>query len=248
MPAARDGRSVTGRVLDILACFSRARPELTLGEIARAAHLSPATASRRAQELTDWGALERGEDGRFRIGMRLWELSALAPLGMSLRERAMPFLEDLVELTGGNAQLAIRSGTETLFIERLVGDSSHTPLTGVAIRFPTTVTAVGLLLLAHAPVEVQEEVLALPVAAFSPKTVTDPRQLRRMLQDARRNGYAISDGQLEESTYSVGAPITEADGRVIAALGAVIMHGEQDRTRVVGTVVAAARALSRQML
>lgn len=247
MPAARDGRSVTARVLDILDCFSHENPSLTVGEIARAADLSTATASRRVRELTDWGALDRGEDGRFRVGMRLWELSSLAPMGMPLREKALPFLQDLVDLTGGNAQLAIRSGTESLFIDRLVGDSGIPPRLNIASRMPLTATSIGLVLLAHAPAVIQEQVLAAPIRAYSPQSMTDPVLIRRVLQDVRRNGYSLSVGQLVAGSYAVGTPIKDAQDNVIAALGIVIQEETIDQKRVIGTGVAAARALSRQI-
>jgi DNA-binding IclR family transcriptional regulator len=53
------------------------------------------TAHRLAGLLTAWGALERDASGTYHIGLRLWELGALAPRGLALREAAMPFLEDL---------------------------------------------------------------------------------------------------------------------------------------------------------
>ncbi len=247
MPTARDGRSVTARVLDILDCFSHANSALTVGEIASAADLSPATASRRVRELADWGALDRGEDGRYRVGMRLWELSSLAPLGMPLREKALPFLQDVVELTGGNAQLAIRSGTESLFIDRLVGDSGIPPRLNIASRMPLTATSIGLMLLAHAPAEVQDKVLSRPIQAFSPQSMTDPSLIRRVLQDVRRNGYSLSVGQLVAGSYAVGTPIKDEQGQVIAALGIVIQQEDVDQKLVIGTGVAAARALSRHL-
>lgn len=245
MPTARDGRSVTARVLDILDCFSHANPALTVSEIARAADLTTATASRRVRELADWGALERGQDGRFRVGMRLWELSSLAPMGMPLREKALPFLQDIVDLTGGNAQLAIRTGIEALFIDRLIGDCGVPPRLRIASRLPLTATSVGLTLLAHAPADIQDRALSRPIQASSPQTITDPAHIRRLLPDVRRNGYCLSVGQLVADSYVVGVPITGAEGKVVAALGIVIQEEDVEQKRVIGTGLAIARALSR---
>src|SRR3954466_12979681 len=101
------GRSVTSKVLGLLAAFTPAAP-LTLSELARRSGVSLPTAHRRVAELLEWGALERGADGRYRIGLRLWEVASLAPRGLGLREQAMPFLEDLYEVTHENVQLAVR--------------------------------------------------------------------------------------------------------------------------------------------
>src|SRR3989449_4367990 len=101
------GRSVTNKVLALLEAFTPEAPELTLSELARRAGVSVSTAHRRAAELVGWGALERGTDGRFHIGLRLWEVASLAPRGLGLREAAMPFLEDLYEVSHENVQLAV---------------------------------------------------------------------------------------------------------------------------------------------
>lgn len=42
-----------------------------------------------------------------RVGL-LWEVASLAPRGQGLRERALPFLEDLSQITRENVQLAVR--------------------------------------------------------------------------------------------------------------------------------------------
>ena len=83
---------VIGRALQLLDAFSADRPELTLSDIARRAGMPLSTTHRLLHELCAWGAVERAEDGVYRIGLRLWELGSLAPRGQGLRERALPFL------------------------------------------------------------------------------------------------------------------------------------------------------------
>jgi len=95
-------------------------------------------------ELSAWGGLERGADGRYRIGLRLWEVGALAPRGLGLREAAMPFLEDLYEVTKQNVQLAVLDGTEVVYLERLSGrPKGFGGLSGAAAT-PMHATGVGL--------------------------------------------------------------------------------------------------------
>jgi DNA-binding IclR family transcriptional regulator len=73
------GRSVLGRALAVLDTFSNERPEQTLGAICDATGLPSATTHRLVNELVTWGALERVGRGRYRIGLRLWQLGSLAP-------------------------------------------------------------------------------------------------------------------------------------------------------------------------
>ncbi|AIJ24305.1 IclR family transcriptional regulator [Amycolatopsis methanolica] len=238
-------RTVTGKVLALLGAFTPECPELTLSELARRAGLSLATAHRRVAELVAWGALERGADGRYRVGLRLWEVASLAPRGLALREAAMPFLEDLYEVTHENVQLAVREGLELVFVERISGRKAVPVWTRVGGRFALHATGVGLALLAHAPAEVQEEVLAAPLQAYTPKTVTSPARLREMLAAVRRNGYAVSDGQVTTDAVSVAAPVRDGSGAVIAAVSLVVHADGAQPAALAPLVQAAARGIGR---
>ncbi|MHA6782258.1 IclR family transcriptional regulator [Pseudonocardia saturnea] len=238
---------VLARALQIFCAFTADHPAMTLSELARRAGLPVSTVHRMAGELVGWGALERGEDGRFRIGLRLWEVAALAPRGQALRELALPFLEDLSQITRENVQLAVREGTEVVFVERIAGTGAVPVLTRVGGRFALTATGVGLVLLAHAPAEVQEEVLGGPVERYTRFTVTDQRELRAMLADVRANGFSVSDRQVTDDAVSVAAPVHDGRGEVVAAVSLVVRHGSATPHALAPLVRTSARAISRTL-
>jgi DNA-binding IclR family transcriptional regulator len=241
------GRSVTSKVLGLLEAFTPATPALTLSELARRSGVSLPTAHRRVAELLEWGALERGADGRYRIGLRLWEVASLAPRGLGLREQAMPFLEDLYEVTHENVQLAVREDLEVVYVERIAGRSAVRVLTRVGGRFAMHATGVGLVLLAHAPAEVQEDVLGGPLRSYTEETITDPRRLRRLLADVRRRGYAVSSRQVTMDAVSIAAPILGPERTVVASVSLVV-QADTARPRTLAPVVqAAARGISRAL-
>ncbi|WP_460960164.1 IclR family transcriptional regulator [Parasphingorhabdus pacifica] len=251
MTSGRRSEQATGpvlaRALQILSAFSAQRAAMTLSDLSRQAGLPVSTVHRMLTELLAWGALERGADGRYRIGLRLWELGSLAPRGQGLRERALPFLEDLSQITKENVQLAVREDAELVFIERIAGSDAVPVLTRVGGRFTLTTTGVGLALLAHAPAEVQDEVLSKPIDRYTSRTVVDPAQLRRMLADVRTSGFSISDRQITLDTMSVGAPIYNAQNQVIAAVSLVIQHGSSSPHALAPLVRTSARAISRAL-
>ncbi|OLT06904.1 hypothetical protein BJF90_14945 [Pseudonocardia sp. CNS-004] len=84
--SSEPGRSVLDRALAVLGSFTDERPEQSLGEIVAATGLAAATVHRLVAELVAWGALERPVRGRYRIGIRLWQIGALAPLARDLRD------------------------------------------------------------------------------------------------------------------------------------------------------------------
>ncbi|MBX7267191.1 IclR family transcriptional regulator [Micromonospora sp. Llam7] len=243
---AQPGRSVTSKVLALLDAFSPADPALTLSELARRAGLPLPTAHRRVAELVAWGALERGDDARYRIGLRLWEVGSLAPRGLGLRELALPVMEDLYEVTHENVQLAVRQDLELVFIERIAGRHAVPVLTRVGGRFALHATGVGLVLLAYAPADVQEQVLAAPLERYTELTIVDARRLRRGLAEVRHTGYAISDRQVTMDALSVAAPIHGPDG-VVAAISLVVAHDRADPVALAPLVQAAGRVISRAL-
>jgi len=238
---------VIGRALQLLDAFGPQHRELSLSDLARRAGMPLSTAHRLLHELSAWGAVERGDDGLYRIGLRLWELGSLAPRGTGLREAALPFLEDLSQITRENAQLAVREGTELVFIERIAGSGAVPVLTRVGGRWPAHITGVGLALLAHASPEVQERYLAGPLARFTERTITEPARLRRELAEVRRLGYAVSDGQVTLDALSVAAPVHGPTDEVVAALSIVVRSGTVPSSALAPAVRTAARGISRAL-
>lgn len=101
------------------------------------------------------------------------------------------------------------------------------------------------MLLAHAPAGVQDEVLAGPIGRFTPMTITDPAELRRVLADVRASGFAVSDRQVTMDALSVAAPVHDAHGTVVAAVSLVVRHGSAGPHSLAPLLRTSARAISR---
>jgi oligopeptide/dipeptide ABC transporter ATP-binding protein len=158
------------RMLRLLEALGTARTELNLTEISHRAGIPLSTTHRMAGELVRCGALERSPAG-YRIGVRLWEIVALAPRRLGLRELAWPFLEDLCMATGETVLLAVRDGREMVFVEQLPDQG---PV--LSRRRSLIGGAGGLVLLAYAPAAVQNG---------------EPGLL-----DVRRAGFAMTAGEV----------------------------------------------------
>jgi DNA-binding IclR family transcriptional regulator len=242
-----NGESVSSRLLSLLDAYAEGQTSFTLSELSRRAGLPLTTAHRLTRELEQWGGLERGEDGRYRIGLRLVELAALCPRGTGLRDVALPFMQDLYEATHQNVQLAVREGTDGVYIERIAGRQAVAVRTRIGAHWPLHATGVGLVLLAFAPAAVQEKVLTAPLARFTPHTIIDPVLLRRTLAEVRKTGIALSDRQITDDAYSVGAPVTGPDGSCVAALSVVVAYDDPRRASWGPAVRAAAIGISRRL-
>ncbi|MFJ9744836.1 IclR family transcriptional regulator [Streptomyces chartreusis] len=238
-------RSAPDRLLAVLGAFDLEHPALCLTDISRRAGLSLSTAHRLVAALTEWGALERDDAGLYHVGLRLWELAALAPRGLALRQVALPYLEDLYEATHENVQLAVRDGPEVVYIEWLSGRSAVGVHIRVGARWPLHATGVGLALLAHSDADFQEGYCGGPLTAFTPYTVTDPAGLRRMLAEVRRRGVAVSSRQVTDDALSVAAPVRGPGGAVVAAVSVVVPQADAQIPVLAPAVRLAARGISR---
>jgi DNA-binding IclR family transcriptional regulator len=241
---------VLSRAIAILDSFSRDRPEQTLASIVRTTGLAPATVHRLLAELVEWGGLERTARGRYRIGLRLWQLGALAPGSRRLRDAALPYLEDLYEATHQVVHLAVLDAGEVLYVEKL---SARPEAAAVSVasevgkRLPLHATGPGKVLLAFSPPAVQEAVLAGDLARQTPQTITDPTRLRRSLAEVRRAGVCISRDEMTVGASSVAAPVFDADRTVVAAVSVVVPTGARSLAPLVPVVRAACLGITRAL-
>ncbi|WP_146341342.1 IclR family transcriptional regulator [Nesterenkonia sp. NBAIMH1] len=200
-------RSVVDRALIVLGTFQNRRERQTLSEISRRANLPIATCYRIVQQFTAWGALEKGADGRYSVGLRLWEVASFAPRPTSLQYIARPHIEELFKTTGFAAHLAIRQGLELVTIERF--HPGRRPERGPTVggRSPMHASAIGQVLLAYAPITVREQILSAGLKRFTSRTPSTRAELEAVLDHVVRVGYAISDGQVIETVCSVAVPL-----------------------------------------
>jgi DNA-binding IclR family transcriptional regulator len=243
---ADGGGSVLARAVRILETLTPDTPALTVSEVARRSGLHVATASRLIAALVDLGLLVRREDRRVAVGVRLWELGLRASPALGLREAAMPFLEDVHAVVGHHVQLGVLDGAEVIFVERLSAPGAVVNYTRVAGRLPLHASSSGVVLLAHAPRELQEQVLAGPLERFTAATVTDPDRLRALLADARRQGAVVLLGHFHEEAAGVAVPVRDRHGAVLAALSVIVPDDGQAHLRV-PLLLAAARGIGRAL-
>jgi DNA-binding IclR family transcriptional regulator len=240
---SRPGATVTGRALALVGAFDEDHRRLTLTELAARADLPRPTAHRLVAELVAWGALAKTSSGQYVVGRRLWDIGLLAPVQAGLVETASPFLHDLYAATLATVHLAVRDGTQVLYVDRLRGHASVPVVSTGGSRLPLHATAVGKVLLAHAPADVQAEVLS-QLTRITPYTVTQPGTLRRQLSRVHSDGYATIVEEMSFGACSVAVPILRGQD-VVASLGIVVPSLKNGRPRLVSALQVAAHGIGR---
>src|SRR6476646_9846895 len=237
-------RTVTSKALAVLGAFDAAHSRRTLTEIADAADLPLSTTHRLVAELVAWQGLNRGADGCYEIGRRIWNLGSLAAVSRELREAALPFMQDLSATTGENVHIAVLDGMAALYVDRISGRGSVPVVSRPGARLPLHATGVGKVLLAHADPDVQRAYFR-NLTRLTAYTVVEPRRLLRQLADTKRRGFATTSEEMTMGASSIGPPICDADGRVRAALGLVTSSHRRDLSRLAPAVQMAARSTGR---
>lgn len=241
------GRSVLSKSFAILSALRTAEIGLTRPQIARRTGLPMTTVLRLATELRDMGALELDDHGIYRLGAWLWELGTLAASRSTLREIALPHMQDLYEATHENVQLAVRDGYDALIVERIRGPKSVLILTRPGGRLPLHATGVGKALLAYEPLAFIDEVIARGLAQITPYTITDGDVLRRDLAQVRKRGYSTTKDEMTIGALSVGAAIFGQEDQVVGAVSLVVATKGANPAAVAPAVRAVANGLSRRV-
>ena len=251
--AQRPPKSVLGRAFTLLTAFRAGDAELSLAELCRRTGLPKGTAHRLLAELADWDVVERTPTG-LRLGMRLFELGQLAPRQRGLREAAAPFLADLFEATHETVHLAIldpgsdaHAVPEVVYLHKLDATSGPKVPSRIGGRMPMYCTGVGKAMLAFAPREVLEQVLAGGLARRTPRTVVAPGLLDRELARVRQYGVAEEHEESTVGIACVAAPVLDADAHPMAAISITGWANRLDTARFAPAVRTAALGLSRTL-
>ena len=234
--------------LDLLDCFAEDE-ELGVIDVSKRLGVAKSTAHRLLTTLTTRGLVEQNaKNGKYRLGLHLYELGQLAVTRFDLRRGARPLLEELREVTGWTVQMSVPSGVDTLVLERLQTLRSYKMLPEWQRRLPAHVTAQGKALCAFDS-EFAERRIKAGLPKMTPKSITDPRRFRTELQEILRQGYASATGEAVPDISSVAAPVIDSRGHAVAAIA---INGPPvdivPATARLGRLVqAAARRLSKEL-
>ncbi|MGH3666329.1 MAG: IclR family transcriptional regulator, partial [Egibacteraceae bacterium] len=163
--------------------------------------------------------VRRAAGRRYALGPHLLRLARVAHPGVDLQVIALPVMRRLRDACGETVGLHVRSGDRRLVIDQV---ESLQPLrrtyTELSERIPLHQGAPGKVLLAFMPAEQREEVLAGPLDAATPSTITDPQILRAELDQIRDRGCAFSIEERVAGIRTVAVPIRNHTGAVRAGL------------------------------
>lgn len=165
------------------------------------------------------GYVARNESTRgYTLGYRAVLLGEQAKGQTNLLQAARPVMDALMNNVAENTHLTVREGQRSLTLAVSQGPHNVGLFAKTGRLGPLHAGGGSKVLLAHAPEEVQEQVLTSELERFTEWTITEADRLRRVLLEIRQSGYHVCENDLDEGAFSVAAPIRDHESVVIAAI------------------------------
>ncbi|PZD95615.1 IclR family transcriptional regulator [Paenibacillus sambharensis] len=202
------------RALDILLCFNE-KSEWAMTEIAEKVNLHKSTVHRMLATLEDRGFVTRDAlSDRYRLGIRIWELSTHLSTSDDPAVMLLPEMERLRDMLGETISLYIRDGSERIRIQAVQSNQAVRRVAPVGARLPLYVGASSKVLIAFGGEHALRQLLD---SADWPETI-DKEAYAEQISQIRQSGYATSIEEREPGAAAVAAPIFNRAGRLAAAL------------------------------
>jgi DNA-binding IclR family transcriptional regulator len=212
------GTATLRSALAILDAFTSSRPKLSLADLAVITGQDKATLLRHLKVFVDKQLVERNGH-TYSLGLGAFALGAGYLAQHDIYAISRGPMEDLAERLGETISLAIRDGSEVVYIEVVHGQAEIGVQSSVGVRQPAHCSALGKVLLAWlTPDEREQSVYAHPLVRMTSHTITTRNELEAHLSEVRTNGYATDNEERAEGIRCVATPIWDRTGRVAAAL------------------------------
>ncbi len=194
--------------------------DVSLSDVARETSLTCSTTFRLLETLRQKGYVRQDDaTGRYRLGAGALQIGASYISNQPLPGLANAAMQQLVDVTGETANLAVLSGVQSVYVHQVESQRSVRMFTQLGAHVPVHCTGVGKALLAWWTSERVTELLAkTPFKVFTENTIQDLKSFLVELETVRRLGFAVDDEERELGIRCVTAPIRDARGDVVAAL------------------------------
>lgn len=242
-PQKEPSAAMLERGIDLLEQLAKHGPAAA-ADLARLADCAPLTATRLLKILQAKGFAVCDDTAKtWSLGTRWNAFGKAAVEQGALATTATPFLTALGLAAGENAYLRIRNGMESETIAVCRTDPMLRIYSEVGNRGPLH-AGTSRMLLAHAPEAVQTQLLTQRLPRFTPATRTDPNWIAADLQRIRARGYLVTADEVVPGAVSVGAPVRDASGEVVAVIfiSAPTMRMRPPRPRALVSIVQDAAA------
>ena len=241
--------TTANHVLDVLLLFNQSRPILKAEEISNLINAPRSSTYRYIRTLRERGLLQKTADGGFALGPRTLQLAQAVRSRQAGDDLLLSLMQKLSQRTRETVILTRLFDCTPMCMERVLPPQTIRTNVERGQVLPLHAGAASKMLLAQLPADHWHTCLAPPLEAFTEYTITDLERLKAHLNHIRRQGYSVSDGEVERGIRAVAVPLSNGERAHILALGVVGPAFRIDDDALAGyrkLVLAAAAAIQEQ--
>jgi len=236
------------RGLEVIRVFTRHKPRMTLSEVAQETDMTRATVRRFLLTLVREGYVE-AEGRYFSLLPKVLDLGFSVLTSMDIWDVAQPVMNELAEKLQESVMAAVLDKDSVIYLARALPNRMVTVGIRIGHRMPAHVGATGRILLAYlSDTELHTYLEGVTLAKLTASTITSKVKLRGEIEQARRDGFSIVDGEMEVGLRSISVPVYDLGGKVVAGLNVGCPTGrvsaEELRTRILHELLDASRRIT----
>ena len=194
--------------------------ELSATEISRRLQLPVQSVHRLLRSLKQHGLVQKdGTTKKYRLGFAFLEYGFQLWNHLPFRAVSRPFMEQLASKVNESVYLSMRDEDEGVYVDAIDSPQVLKVSEPIGLRLPLYVGASNRVILAFMPERERRQVLAKADWSRVPSLKSLTYEfVEEDLENIRRNGYAVTEGEATEGTIGISAPIFSYDHRVVGGI------------------------------
>lgn len=179
---------------------------VSITKLAKQMGLNKSTLYRYLTTLKKMGYLAQDENDGYYLTDKLMKMASGVVPQMEIRELVLPYLEEMARLSGYNSNLGFWNGNEILYLAQ---KRPH-PFAGFSVgeTIPAYCSSLGKAILANLPEnDLLEYMNKTELKKYSQKTIITAESLLQELEEVKRKGFALMDGEMLDGLVGIALPL-----------------------------------------
>lgn len=204
--------------LNVIRAFDMDHEQMTLSDVAKKIDLTRANARRILLTLQHLGYVTSHDGKLFSLSPKVLSIGYSYLSALPFRELAQPYMQELAHEVNESCSISVLDQTDIVYIARVHTKRIMTISLGIGTRLPAYATSMGKVLLSTIdPMEAAKLIGTMKFEELTSYTLSKNAFIQH-LDVVRKQGWAISDQELEIGVRSIACPIRDKKGNVIAAM------------------------------
>ena len=208
------------RTLETLIALSKEKDGMSVSELAKKLDMPNSSTHRILTCLKDSNfVIQSSESKKYRLGYKVLTLSSNISIENNFTHSAKPYMEELAKRIGQTVSLSVLEGESVVCLDYVESKDTSLFMVRTGFAMPAHATSAGKAIQAYMPIhQVQQVYLKTKVEALTDKTKVDFKDFLLELDEVRKNGYAVSDEELQVGIQGVACPIFDYNKKVVGSV------------------------------